>query len=507
MGIWNVKTLLKSSKMQELVEELAKTQLEIVAIQETRWPGTRHIKKKDFSIYYSGTRDQIGQAGTGFILLGRIWENVIGFEAINEQLCKKIRLKSKYNNLTLINIYAPTEDKMDVEKERFYDDLQTVLDRTPKSDTVIVLGDANAKLRKEDIYNEVSGKHTLHKLSNRNGEMLLEFALGNNLNIMSTQFQHKKIHKGMWLAPDQRTLNQIDHVMISNEKKELIEDVRTMRGPNIDSDHYLLKITLNQKLPKIYIKKNRDCTGMWNKSNLKNLIKCLEYRRALYTKLSKQTQQQDVEQEWEQIRMAITEAANKVIQKQDKKQRSEWWDKDCQLAIKRKNDARRMWLQHKTRASSKWYHKKRNEANRMCALKKKEWNNETIRQIEENHKKNESRKFFSEIKKLKQQNIRFPFMCKDEKSIIIITQTNHILNRWKDYFRTILNLDTDNSLSNHRIQPITSDNQTEVEIQPPSYNEVCSIINKLKSNKAGGTDNIIPELVKQGGKNSETKVI
>ena len=136
---------------------------------------------------------------------------------MNERLCM-IRLKCKYNNLTLINIYAPTEDKADVEKEKFYDDLQTVLDRSPKSDTVIVLGDTNAKLGKEDVYNEVRGKHTLHELSNRNGEMLLEFALGNNLKVMSTQFQHKKIHKGTWLAPDQRTLKQTDHVMISSEK-------------------------------------------------------------------------------------------------------------------------------------------------------------------------------------------------------------------------------------------------------------------------------------------------
>ena len=86
-------------------------------------------------------------------------------------------------------------------------------------DTILVLGDANAKLGKEDIYKEVSGKHTLHELSNSNGEMLLEFAIGNNLTVMSTQFQHKKIHKGTWLAPDQLTLNQIDHVLINNEKK------------------------------------------------------------------------------------------------------------------------------------------------------------------------------------------------------------------------------------------------------------------------------------------------
>ena len=52
-----------------------------------------------------------------------------------------------------------------------------------------------------------------------------------------------------------------------------------MKGPNIESDNYLLKITRNQKLPKTYIKKNRDCTGMWNKSNLKNPIKCAEYRK------------------------------------------------------------------------------------------------------------------------------------------------------------------------------------------------------------------------------------
>ena len=119
------------------------------------------------------------------------------------------------------------------------------------------------------------------------------------------------------------------------------------------------------------MKKSRDRTERWDKTNLKNLTKLQEYRRALYTKLSKQTQHQEVEQEWEQIKVAITEAAKEVIQKQSKKQRSEWWDEDCQLAIRRKNEARRKWLQNRTRASNEWYHKKRNEANRMCATKKK----------------------------------------------------------------------------------------------------------------------------------------
>jgi len=104
--------------MQGVAQELAKTQLEINVIQETRWPGAGLIWKKYFSLYYSGTKDQIHQADTGFILLGGNIDNIIGFEAINERLCK-IRIKSKYNNLTVINMYAPTEDKADTEKEKF----------------------------------------------------------------------------------------------------------------------------------------------------------------------------------------------------------------------------------------------------------------------------------------------------------------------------------------------------------------------------------------------------
>ena len=95
-------------------------------------------------------------------------------------------------------------------------------------------------------------------------------------------------------------------------------------------------------------------------------------------------------------------------------------------------------------------------------------------------------------------------MCKDENNTVI-TQMNHILNRWKDYFSTILNLDTDDTLSNHRIQPTACNNQTDGEVPPPSY-EICSIINKLKSNKAEGTDNIIPKLVKQGGRTLKQRI-
>jgi hypothetical protein len=61
---------------------------------------------------------------------------------------------------------------------------------------------------------------------------------------MSTNFQHKRIHKITWLSPDQNTASHIDHIIINANKKGVIEDVKSTRGPNLDSDHFLVKAVI-----------------------------------------------------------------------------------------------------------------------------------------------------------------------------------------------------------------------------------------------------------------------
>jgi exonuclease III len=100
IGTWNVKTLLKPGKMQELSEELYKTQLKSVALQEIRWAGSGVISKKDFQLFYSGTQKS-GQAGTGFYVQKEIAKHIVGFEAVSERICK-FRIKGKYSNIILI---------------------------------------------------------------------------------------------------------------------------------------------------------------------------------------------------------------------------------------------------------------------------------------------------------------------------------------------------------------------------------------------------------------------
>jgi exonuclease III len=101
------------------------------AIQEIRWSGTGLIKKQNYSLYYSEPSSKTGQAGTEFILLKKRQNYVIGFEPYNVWLCK-LRIKGKYNNIMLINVYVPTEDHTEETREQFYDNLQYLLDKTSK---------------------------------------------------------------------------------------------------------------------------------------------------------------------------------------------------------------------------------------------------------------------------------------------------------------------------------------------------------------------------------------
>jgi hypothetical protein len=98
----------------------------------------------------------------------------------------------------------------------------------------------NAKVGKEQIYRPVIGKHSLHKMSNDNGMRPINFASSRNMVIGSIMFEHKDIHKRTWKSPDGNVFNQIDHILIDVKHCSDLRDVRSYRGANIDSDHYLI---------------------------------------------------------------------------------------------------------------------------------------------------------------------------------------------------------------------------------------------------------------------------
>jgi hypothetical protein len=90
----------------------------------------------------------------------------------------------------------------------------------------------------------------LRDITSGNGKKLVQLAIAHNLEISSTKFQRRRIHKGTWKALGQDICNQIDYVLINKRRASIITDVRTLKGPNCDSDHYLVRTNVRQRINK-----------------------------------------------------------------------------------------------------------------------------------------------------------------------------------------------------------------------------------------------------------------
>ena len=101
-----------------------------------------------------------------------------------------VHLQGKPLNITVIQVYAPTNNAEETEVEQFYEDLQDLVDLTPKKDVLFIIGDWNAKVGSQETPGE-TGKFGLG-MRNEAGQRLIEFCQENALVIANTLFQQHK---------------------------------------------------------------------------------------------------------------------------------------------------------------------------------------------------------------------------------------------------------------------------------------------------------------------------
>ena len=102
-----------------------------------------------------------------------------------------VRFQGKPFNITVIQVYAPTSNAEETEVERFYEDLQGLVELTPKKKVLFIIGDWNAKVGSQETPG-VTGKFGLG-VRNEAGQRLIEFCQENALVVANTLFQqHKK---------------------------------------------------------------------------------------------------------------------------------------------------------------------------------------------------------------------------------------------------------------------------------------------------------------------------
>ena len=152
--------------------ELAKYNIDIAALCETRLSESGSLDDLEYSFFWSGKPEgERREAGVGFAIKKDIITNLTEMPRPVSDRIMTMRLPlSKDNFATIINVYAPTMTNPDENKEAFYNQLTSVLRGIPHTDKLLLIGDFNARIgRDNDKWPLVMGKHGIGKC-NSNGE-------------------------------------------------------------------------------------------------------------------------------------------------------------------------------------------------------------------------------------------------------------------------------------------------------------------------------------------------
>ncbi|XP_015372755.1 PREDICTED: uncharacterized protein LOC107168014 [Diuraphis noxia] len=118
-------------------------------------------------------------------------------------------------------------------------------------------------------------------------------------------FPHKDIYKGTWKAPNGSYVSQIDHVLINTRFKNCIHDVKTVRGADCDSDHYLVKGKLKVKLKKLVHSKGT-LVDRFDVNKLKNINICELFKQQLHETMNSLSlninQEETIDTKWKMLK-------------------------------------------------------------------------------------------------------------------------------------------------------------------------------------------------------------
>ena len=182
-------------------------------------------------------QESLRRNGVGFIVNKRVQNAVLGCNLKNGRMIS-VHFQGKPSNLTVIQVYAPTSNAEEAEVERFYEDLQDLVELTPKKDVLFIIGVWNAKVRSQETPG-VTGKFGLG-IPNEAGQRLIEFCQEKALGIANTLFHQHKRRLYIWTSPDGQHRNQIDYILCSQKWSSSIQSAKTSPGADCGSDHELL---------------------------------------------------------------------------------------------------------------------------------------------------------------------------------------------------------------------------------------------------------------------------
>ena len=172
---------MNQGKLEVVKQEISKVKANILGISKLKWTGMGEFNSDDHYIYYCG-QESLRRNGVAIIVNKRVQNAVLGCNLKNGRM-NSFLFQGKPFNITVIQVYATTKNTEEAEVERFYEDLQSILELIPQKDVLFIIGNGNAKIGIQETPG-VTGKFGLGVQNE--GQRLIEFCQENTLVIANT---------------------------------------------------------------------------------------------------------------------------------------------------------------------------------------------------------------------------------------------------------------------------------------------------------------------------------
>ena len=121
---------MNQGKLEVVKQEMTRVNIDILGISELKWTGMGEFNSDDHYIYYCG-QESLRRNGVAIMVKKRVRKAILGCNLKNNRMIS-VHLRGKSFNITVIQVYAPTSNAEEAEVEQFYEDLQDLLELTPK---------------------------------------------------------------------------------------------------------------------------------------------------------------------------------------------------------------------------------------------------------------------------------------------------------------------------------------------------------------------------------------
>ncbi|KAK3543565.1 hypothetical protein QTP70_023903 [Hemibagrus guttatus] len=201
IGTLNVGTM--TGKGRELADMMERRKVDILCVQETRWKGSKACSiGAGFKLFYYGVDSK--RNGVGVVLKEEFVRNVLEVKRVSDRVMS-LKLEIEGVMLNVVSGYAPQVGCELGEKERFWSELDEVMESIPTGERVVIGADFNGHVGEGNAGDEeVMGKFGV-KERNLEGQMVVDFAKRMDMGVVNTYFQKREEHRVTYKSGGRRT--------------------------------------------------------------------------------------------------------------------------------------------------------------------------------------------------------------------------------------------------------------------------------------------------------------